>query len=99
MIIKTAQNRLEAIAVSRFTMMKTTLREEATIPLLAIEAFHDAFQQAVNSNAPVTYVENQQLVQQVNGELKIVEDLSSAYIVPKLKRSVLKRKKTQEVMA
>lgn len=82
-----------------FTAMKTTLREEATIPVLAIDAFSMAFNHASQSNATITYVKDQQLVQQSNGEIKVVEDLSSAYVIPKLKHSVLKRKKKQEVMA
>lgn len=85
--------------MSRFTVMKTTLRQEATIPVLAIEAFHDAFTQASVSDATVTYVKDQQLVQQRHGELTFVQDLSAAYTVPKLKRSVFKRKKKQEVLA
>jgi hypothetical protein len=37
--------------MSQFTVMKTSLREEATIPMLAIDAFHDAFKQASLSDA------------------------------------------------
>ncbi|WP_151961308.1 hypothetical protein [Acinetobacter bereziniae] len=85
--------------MSQFTVMKTSLREEATIPMLAIDAFHDAFRQASLSDAGVTYVKDRQLVQQLHGEVTVIQDLSPAYILPKLKRSVLKRKKKQEVLA
>lgn len=85
--------------MSQFTVMKTSLREEATIPMLAIDAFHDAFKQASLSDAGVTYVKDRLLVQQLHGELTVVQDLSAAYTVPKLKRSVFKRKKKQEVLA
>jgi hypothetical protein len=40
-----------------------------------------------------------QLVQQLHGEVTVIQDLSEAYTLPKLKRSVLKRKKKQEVLA
>lgn len=83
----------------QFTVMKTTLREEATIPVLAIDAFHHAFRQASLSDMGVTYVKDGQLVQQLHGEITVIQDLSAAYTLPKLKRSVLKRKKKQEVLA
>lgn len=82
-----------------FTTMKTTLREEATIPMLAVDAFRDAFNQANHSTVKISYVQNQQLVEQINGQIQVIKDLSNAYAVPKLTRSVLKRKKKQEVMA
>ncbi len=82
-----------------FTPMKTTLREEATIPMLAVDAFRDAFNQARHSTLKFSYVENQQLFEQIDGQTHFVKDLSDAYVIPKLKRSVLKRKKKQEVMA
>jgi len=85
--------------MSTFTAMKTTLREEATIPLCAVDAFTQAFEQAVHSSAKVVYVQNQQLFEQCDGKVKILENLSDAYARPKLKRSVLKRKKKQEVLA
>ena len=49
--------------MTTFTAMKTTLREEATIPVLAIDAFSAAFNHASQSNATITYVKDQQLVQ------------------------------------
>lgn len=85
--------------MTTFTVMKTTLREEATIPMLAVDAFRDAFTQANHSTAKVTFVQEQQLVELVDGQIQVVKDLSDAYVIPKLKRSVLKRKKKQEVMA
>lgn len=85
--------------MSTFTVMKTTLREEATIPMLAVEAFRDAFEQAQDSAVKLCYVKDQKLVEQMNGQVHIVKDLSNAYVMPTLKRSVLKRKKKQEALA
>ena len=85
--------------MSTFTAMKTTLRDEATIPMLAVEAFNAAFKEATHSEAPVIYVKEQKLVEQNNGIVKILDDLSAAYALPKLKHSVLRRKKKQEVIA
>lgn len=85
--------------MSTFTAMKTTLKEEATIPMVAVHAFQQAFEQASASSEKVTYVENQQLLELENGQVTVVENLSGAYVAPKLKRSVLRRKKKQEVMA
>jgi len=85
--------------MSTFIVMKTTLREEANIPILAIDAFKDAFKHAIDSSAKVTYVQNQQLVEKLNGHIQILDDLADAYVIPELKRSVLKRKKKQEVVA
>ena len=81
------------------TVMKTTLREEATIPKLAIQSFSDAFEQAIHSEQQVVYAEDFKLIAVQQGQKVIVKDLSKAYVVPQLKRSVLKRKNKQEVMA
>ena len=85
--------------MNTFTVMKTTLREEATIPMRAVDAFQDAFEQATHSTAKITYAKDQQLVEQHNGKVNVLADLSNAYVVPQLKRMVLKRKNKQEVMA
>ncbi|RKG38746.1 hypothetical protein [Acinetobacter rongchengensis] len=81
------------------TVMKTTLREEATIPKLAIQSFSDAFEHAIQSEQQVVYAEDFKLIAVQQGQKVIVKDLSKAYVVPQLKRSVLKRKNKQEVMA
>lgn len=98
-MLRTALKTVGIYIMSTFTVMKTTLREEATIPMLAVDAFAQSFVQATHSTVKVTYAQNQQLVEQLDGQIHIVKDLSDAYVDPKLKRSVLKRKKKQEVMA
>lgn len=80
-------------------VMKTTLREEATIPKLAIQSFSDAFEYAIQSEHPVVYAQDFKLIAVQAGKEVILKDLSKAYVVPQLKRSVLKRKNKQEVMA
>ncbi|OTG93260.1 hypothetical protein [Acinetobacter sp. ANC 3832] len=86
--------------MTAFTAMKTSVREEAMIPKLAIEAFTHAFEQANASSADVVYVHNQQLIQQNKlGEIVVLKNVSDAYVVPKLKHTVLKRKKKHELMA
>ncbi|OTG80370.1 hypothetical protein [Acinetobacter sp. ANC 4648] len=86
--------------MTAFTVMKTSVREEAMIPKLAVEAFAHAFEQAQVLSVDVIYVDAQQLVQKnKDGEVTILKDLSDAYVVPKLKHTVLRRNKKHEVMA
>lgn len=80
--------------MSTFTTMQTTLGDEAFIPKLAIHAFHQAFESAHSTAEAVVYVEDNQLVQkQENGDIVVLKDLTTAYLSPKLKHNVLKRKR------
>lgn len=80
--------------MSTFTMMKTTVGEEKLIPLLAIHAFHQAFENATATDEVVVYADNKQLLQkQENGDIIILKDLSKAYMSPKIKHTVLTRKR------
>ncbi|WP_445115918.1 hypothetical protein [Acinetobacter sp. WZC-1] len=85
--------------MTAYTVMKTTLREEAQIPELAVQAFSHAFVQATSSAEKVVYVKDQQLIQQHNGKHVVLKDVSDAYVVPELKRNVLKRRKKIRVTA
>ena len=86
--------------MTAFTAMKTSVREEERIPKIAIEGFTNAFKQPNASSADVVYVHNQQLIQQNKlGEIVVLKNVSDAYVVPKLKHTVLKRKKKHELMA
>ena len=86
--------------MSIFTMMKTTVREEALIPTLAVDAFQHAFEYANSTAEIVVYVENQQLLKKLeNGDVIVLKDLSHAYESPELKHAVLKRKRKASAMA
>ena len=80
--------------MSTFTTMHTTVGEEALIPKLAIHAFHQAFESAHSTAEAVVYVENKKLLQkQENGDIVVLKDLAMAYLAPKSKHTVLKRKR------
>lgn len=80
--------------MTAFTLMKTTLQEESFIPEFAVQAFHQASQQAKAQPVDVVYAENHKLLKKTsNGDVITIKDLSDAYITPKLKHSVLKRRK------
>lgn len=86
--------------MSTFTMMKTTVREEAQIPALAVNAFQQAFEYANSTAETVVYAENQQLLKKLeNGDVVILKDLSYAYESPQLQHTILKRKRKNSAMA
>ena len=76
-----------------FVPMKTSLREEEMIPHLAVEAFHHAFSQALQSSS-VVYAKDQFLLEQFsNGETRVLKNISSHYVDIPVVETVLKRKK------
>lgn len=86
--------------MSTFTAMKTTVLEEAHIPVLAVNAFHQAFEDATSTLEAVVYVENNQLLKKrENGQVIVLKGLQNAYSTPTLKHDVLKRKRKSPSMA
>ena len=85
--------------MSTFTTMHTTAGEEALIPKLAIHAFHQASESAHSTAEAVVYVETQKLLQkQENGDIVVLKDLATAYLAPKSKQIVLKRKRNMAAL-
>ncbi len=85
--------------MASYIVMKTNMREEAIIPKLAIDSFRQAFVQAVDSTSCVVYVhENKIVEQQQDGSIIELKNVSQSYVVPKLKRTVLKRKAKSEAV-
>ncbi|WP_130804985.1 hypothetical protein [Acinetobacter ihumii] len=79
--------------MTAFVAMKASLREEEMIPHLAVEAFHHAFTQALQSSS-VVYAKNQYLLRRsCNGEVEVLKNISSSYTHLPVSETVLKRKK------
>lgn len=88
------------VIMSTFVTMKTTVREEAKIPMLAVHAFHQAFKHASNTHETVVYAENNQLLKKLeNGDVIVLKGLQNAYTTPTLKHDVLIRKRKSIAMA
>lgn len=86
--------------MSTFVTMKTTVLEEAQIPMFAVHAFHQAFTDASKTSEAVVYAENNQLLKKLeNGDVIVLKGLQTAYSIPTLKRDVLKRKRKSTVTA
>lgn len=86
--------------MSTFVTMKTTVLEEAQIPMLAVHAFHQAFKHASKTHETVVYAENNQLLKKLeNGDVIVLKGLQNAYSTPTLKQDVLKRKRKSTAMA
>ncbi|RKG30396.1 hypothetical protein D7V21_16015 [Acinetobacter guerrae] len=79
--------------MTAFIPMKATIREEEMIPHLAVQAFHHAFLQAVQSSS-VVYAKGQYLLKQSpNGETQVLKNISSYYTDMPVSETILKRKK------
>lgn len=79
--------------MTAFPTMQASLREEETIPQLAVEAFRQAFTHALETSG-VVYAKGQQLVQQLpNGEVQVLKDISSDYVTVQPQGTPLRRKK------
>lgn len=86
--------------MSTFVIMKTTVLEEAQIPMFAVHAFHQAFKHASKTHETVVYAENNQLLKKLeNGDVIVLKGLQNAYSTPTLKQDVLKRKRKSTAMA
>ncbi len=86
--------------MSTFVKMKTTVLEEAQIPMLAVHAFHQAFAHALMTHETVVYAENNQLLKKAeNGDVIVLKGLHHAYSTLTLKHDVLKRKRKSTAMA
>ena len=62
------------------------------VPDAAVLAFSDAFNTAIHSSEKACYVKDGMLIEQQNQQIHVLKSVSDAYVVPKLKHSVLKRK-------
>ena len=62
------------------------------VPDAAVLAFSDAFNTAIHSGEKVCYVKDGMLIEKQNQQTQVIKDVSSFYVVPQLKHSVLKRK-------
>lgn len=76
--------------------MQTTIQEEDQLPALAVQAFNNAFKQA-SSTAVVVYAKDQQLLKRsASGQIQVLQDLSSAYVVMSTSQRIFNRNNSVE---
>ena len=79
--------------MTAFTIMKMSMQEEDHLPDLAVQAFRNAFKQA-SECSEVVYVKDRQLLKRFpNGEIKVLQDLSTSYQSLATSQRIFKRKK------
>lgn len=79
--------------MTAFTIMQMSMQEEDDLPDLAVQAFRNAFNQA-SECSEVVYVKDRQLLKRFpNGEIKVLQDLSTSYQSLATSQRIFKRKK------